>query len=659
MGDNIYRKDVSHIYNPLIPDCYINHFDNLKYKIDNAFPGFRKKILREEIDLLDYDENIIESVQYKAQLLVLYDLLNQGYSFSLNNNNINLFLAQENAESKTFIRSNMSFEKKVQIESPSVSKFIKKMEKDKTFNGFVISIKNLIGNSNLIVNGYLKGDKKIIQPYIQLADNSRDLYTGYNLKDIWRYFRFTWSIPYKNTPGRNLYYLVRDAAQPYHPIIGIFALGNCILNLTVRDNEIGWTIDAIRNNLKRKSKNSLIDCRISNKASSTVDRTEYIESIDAYMKRVEKYSNDMIQILTNSINSAFDEIYKTDLKEIDFINPSLEVIQKLRNMSNELREELLNTPHLNEKNVDYEEEALLPLYKKKRCLELSKLIEAKITFSKYYNENKVSFLSELLKNNDGIKAVNTALVSLRKTKIGSNMMEIIVCGSIPPYNEVLGGKLVSILACSPQVIKDYKDKYCNQISEIASRMAGKKIVRDSNLVFLGTTSLYTKCSSQYNRISVVDRGEKLLEYHKAGITEGFGTLFFSKETTNTLLQLQILLDGGRKINNVFGEGTSPRFRLLSTGFSNIGLKTDEFLKHNSPRIVYMMNLGINSKEFLLGIDKNVKYRFNVNSQKDCDLTTRKYIKFWYSRWFEMRMSNDEIISRLNSFKLESILLSNN
>ena len=41
MGDNVYKNDVSHIYNPLIPDCYINHFNKLKLKIDNAFPGFR------------------------------------------------------------------------------------------------------------------------------------------------------------------------------------------------------------------------------------------------------------------------------------------------------------------------------------------------------------------------------------------------------------------------------------------------------------------------------------------------------------------------------------------------------------------------------------------------------------------------------------------
>ena len=37
----------------------------------------------------------------------------------------------------------------------------------------------------------------------------------------------------------------------------------------------------------------------------------------------------------------------------------------------------------------------------------------------------------------------------KKTKIGSSMMDIIVCGAIPPYSEMLGGKLVSMLMASP------------------------------------------------------------------------------------------------------------------------------------------------------------------------------------------------------------------
>ena len=85
-----------------------------------------------------------------------------------------------------------------------------------------------------------------------MVTGSRDEYTGFKLSDIWRYFRYTWSIPYKTMPGRNIYYLVRDSLQPYHPIIGIFALGNSVLNLTARDDDIGWTIEAIKTEMSKR-----------------------------------------------------------------------------------------------------------------------------------------------------------------------------------------------------------------------------------------------------------------------------------------------------------------------------------------------------------------------------------------------------------------------
>ena len=44
------------------------------------------------------------------------------------------------------------------------------------------------------------------------ADKRCEL-TGVKLADIWRYFRFTWSLPYNTSPGRNLYFLIRDAGQ--------------------------------------------------------------------------------------------------------------------------------------------------------------------------------------------------------------------------------------------------------------------------------------------------------------------------------------------------------------------------------------------------------------------------------------------------------------
>lgn len=237
------------------------------------------------------------------------------------------------------------------------------------------------------------------------------------------------------------------------------------------------------------------------------------------------------------------------------------------------------------------------------------------------------------------------------------MMDIIVCGAIPPYNELLGGKLVSILACSPQVINDYTVRYKKQVSEIASRMKGKKVIRDSRLAYMGTTSLYAIGSSQYNRIKVPITEDFDLSYKKVGITEGFGTVYFSKNTTDLLSRILEKIDGGKKINHIFGEGTSPRFRLISRGVAALGLKADSFLQHYSPRIVYCIELAKNSKEFLNGYTSDLQYAFDVGDTDSIMQTTKKMSDYWYNRWLMSRIKTVDIETRLNSFKVEEFMLS--
>jgi hypothetical protein len=87
---------------------------------------------------------------------------------------------------------------------------------------------------------------KVCRPYLQLVTDERDQFTNIRLIDIWRYFRHSWSTRYRSSPGRNLFYLVRDGAQPNHPVIGISALGNTVMQLTPRDDALGWTLDGLR-----------------------------------------------------------------------------------------------------------------------------------------------------------------------------------------------------------------------------------------------------------------------------------------------------------------------------------------------------------------------------------------------------------------------------
>ena len=83
----------------------------------------------------------------------------------------------------------------------------------------------------------------VVRPYLQLVESGlRDDRTGLLLGDVWRYFRYTWSIPQTPIPGRNLLYLVRDAAHATHAVIGIAALSNCAVQLTPRDRAVGWSL---------------------------------------------------------------------------------------------------------------------------------------------------------------------------------------------------------------------------------------------------------------------------------------------------------------------------------------------------------------------------------------------------------------------------------
>src|SRR3990172_11175690 len=93
------------------------------------------------------------------------------------------------------------------------------------------------------------------------------------------------------------------------------------------------------------------------------------------------------------------------------------------------------------------------------------------------------------------------------------MMDAYVLGAMPPYNYLLGGKLVSYILTSNEVRDLYMTKYANTETLIKKRKA-------SDLALIMTTSLYGQNSSQYNRLVF---GKRLL-YKPIGTTSRYGTL---------------------------------------------------------------------------------------------------------------------------------------
>ena len=216
-------------------------------------------------------------------------------------------------------------------------------------------------------------------------------------------------------------------------------------------------------------------------------------------------------------------------------------------------------------------------------------------------------LDQLFTTRSGQRALDIALAELRKAGLSSEVADVSICGAVHPYNELLGGKLVAMLLTSSEVRDAYARRYGGQVSIIASQMAGRAISKPAHLRILTTTSLYGVGSSQYNRLvlSQVDHPELASDIRWGAIgkslTGGFGTLHLGGETAYALRTMAMARHDSRRVNNRFGEGTSPRLRQIREGLDALGLKSDAILHHATPRIFYGCELGAGARNALLGL----------------------------------------------------------
>jgi hypothetical protein len=217
----------------------------------------------------------------------------------------------------------------------------------------------------------------------------------------------------------------------------------------------------------------------------------------------------------------------------------------------------------------------------------------------------------------------------------------------------LVGKLVSMLAVSPEVVAEYRRRYLKTESEIASSMAGAPIIRPPELVFIGTTSLYGVGSSQYNRIRIPcevlgGSPKDELRFQELGRSESFGTSHFSTRTVQALVQLVRGEKEGQRVNSIFGEGVSPRMRKIREGLDLLGFPTDALLRHGRHRIVYGISLVLNLRDYLIGLDPKPDYLFPRRGQTH---SSAAIVRWWSARWLRGRLKNPAVLEDIERHTL--------
>ncbi len=205
-------------------------------------------------------------------------------------------------------------------------------------------------------------------------------------------------------------------------------------------------------------------------------------------------------------------------------------------------------------------------------------------------------------------------------------MDAYVLGALPPYNYLLGGKLMSYLLASNEIRQLFASKYRNVITNISKRKANR-------LACIFTTSLYGK-SSQYNRLKFADH----LLYVPIGKTKGFGTLHLTDETFDAmqdLLKIQKI-----HVTNRFGDGPIWRMRVMRTASEILGFNPNSLLRHSFQRNIYAVPLAHNFRAFLKGEHSKLNY---------FDLPMSSLVEYWQARWLRHRKNNPEVRRQVLAF----------
>jgi len=602
-------------------------------------------------------DDLQPTIVFLASLRVLRDLTLQGWTAGVDDDGVyvlppsRLAAGEDPSEAKSGLRNSFRFVLADQLLSPSVAAFVRSMEQRgiaKVFADGQEVAQRLDEARTANPDDIGAAAVAAIRPTLELvAPDARDLGTGIRLQDIWRYARLQWSIPYQSTPGRNLHYLIRDEAGPGRPIIGVAALGNAVLGLNQRDDALGWSVRALARRLDAAP--AAEQRRIAEHLLSFI-RAE-VESVYSADLQLDRLSHEKAIAYLEAIEAEAGSARKRDLAVAgDDRTADYDLIREAHDL-------VADGEH---DTVKWTKIARTQLYRRKRAANLADSLRAIATFERVGLDKNPFALRQLLGSEDGKRAVEIVLRRIKQQAIAENVMEIITCGAVSPYSQLLGGKLVAMLMTSPQVAADVRQRYEGKVSLIASGMAGRPIVRTPTLALLTTSSLYAFGSAQYNRVRVpgtVSNAESTddIRYRRVGSTDSFGTVQFASDTTDTLAAAARLANSKRRlVNNLFGEGMSPKLRSLRLGLDAIGLPPDEYLRHHSPRLLYTVPLVTNADDMMLGLTRQPKYVLPVSSGAKA---TSAIASHWATRWLAPRLDRQDFVTKLREVRRDDHLLS--
>lgn len=194
-----------------------------------------------------------------------------------------------------------------------------------------------------------------------------------------------------------------------------------------------------------------------------------------------------------------------------------------------------------------------------------------------------------------------------------NVMDAYVLGALPPYNMLLGGKVVASLIRTKEVRDAFRAKYSRTTGVISKQR------KNASLVIVTTTSALGR-SAVYDRL--VLGGVRYFE--PVGFTEGWGHFHVPNRLFSDMRRYLELVGHPYSSDHGFGEGPNWRLRTVRAVLESIGMDGD-LLRHGIRREVFLCKLAKNAYNVLNGTARSPVYPNLLNVDEVAALAIERWV----------------------------------
>jgi hypothetical protein len=258
------------------------------------------------------------------------------------------------------------------------------------------------------------------------------------------------------------------------------------------------------------------------------------------------------------------------------------------------------------------------LFEKKRIIYMLRLAQGESSLRAFAHGDEDALFSREFR--EGVRALHDLVVPRVH-------LEATICGALPPFGEVLGGKLVAALMAHPAVRSIPLGGRSTILREVFNIAALEAILPAHGLLCITTKGLYSRHSAQYHGVVFPGQDDARVKLRKIGETEGATTALFSNEVGQIALRVhQGGFDSGR-VARVYGAGGAKRHRILMSVAADMGIP-GALLNAGIRRPVYGALLARNATE-VIWAGKGPEWLISQDAATAYEQAVHSH---WCSRW---------------------------